>query len=114
MEALFCVDCLEDALRHHGRPEVFNSDQGAQFTSTAFTEVLEWEGVVISRDGRGRAFDNTFVERLWRGVKHEDVLRLNGWLMLSLAAYFVFYNGELPHQSIHRGSKRPMSCIEAA
>ncbi|GHU12239.1 hypothetical protein AGMMS50225_19730 [Betaproteobacteria bacterium] len=73
MEATFCVDCLEDALRHHGRPEVFNSDQGAQFTRAAFTQVLEREGIVISMDGRGRAFDNIFVERLWRSVKHEDV-----------------------------------------
>jgi transposase InsO family protein len=73
MEAVFCVDCLEDALRHHGTPEIFNSDQGAQFTSTAFTDVLKRQGVVISMDGRGRAFDNIFVERLWRSVKHEDV-----------------------------------------
>ena len=64
MEAAFCVDCLEDALRTHGRPEIFNSDQGSQFTSTAFTDVLKREGVVISMDGRGRVFDNIFVERL--------------------------------------------------
>jgi putative transposase len=67
MEATFCVDCLEDALRHHGRPEVFTSD--------AFTSVLKREGIVISMDGRGRAFDNIFVERLWRSVKHEDIYR---------------------------------------
>jgi putative transposase len=69
MEAVFCVDCLEDALRMHGTPEVFNSDQGSQFTSDAFTNVLKREGVTISMDGRGRAFDNIFVERLWRNVK---------------------------------------------
>ena len=73
MDTIFCVDCLEDALRTHGKPEIFNSDQGAQFTSEAFTGVLKREGVTISRDGRGRVFDNLFVERLWRSVKHEDV-----------------------------------------
>ena len=104
MEAAFCVDCLEEALRTHGKPEIFNSDQGSQFTSEAFTGVLKREGVVISMDGRGRAFDNIFVERLWRSVKHEDVY-LNGYtsmgeLMVGLAKYFVFYNGERPHQSL--------------
>ena len=104
MEAVFCVDCLEDALRHHGTPEIFNSDQGSQFTSTAFTAVLKREGVVISMDGRGRAFDNIFVERLWRSVKHEDVY-LKGYasmgeLLLGLTEYFAFYNGERPHQSL--------------
>ena len=104
MEAVFCVDCLEDALRTHGKPEIFNSDQGAQFTSTAFTGVLEREKIVISMDGRGRVFDNIFVERLWRNVKYEDVY-LNGYatigeLMVGLAKYFAFYNGERPHQSL--------------
>lgn len=73
MEANFCVDCLEESLRLYGRPEVFNSDQGAQFTADAFTSVLKREGITISMDGRGRAFDNIFVERLWRTVKYEDV-----------------------------------------
>jgi putative transposase len=68
MEAVFCVDCLEDALRAHGKPEVFNSDQGTQFTSEAFTGVLKREALTISMDGRGRAFDNIFVERLWRSI----------------------------------------------
>ena len=109
MEAVFCVDCLEDALRHHGRPEIFNSDQGAQFTCAAFTEVLKREGVVISMDGRGRAFDNIFVERLWRSVKHEDVY-LKGYasmgeLLVGLTEYFAFYNGERSHQSL--GQKTP-------
>lgn len=104
MEAAFCVDCLEDALRHHGTPEIFNSDQGSQFTSAAFTDVLKREGVVISMDGRGRAFDNIFVERLWRSVKHEDVY-LKGYaamgeLLLGLSEYFAFYNSERPHQSL--------------
>ena len=104
MDASFCVDCLEDALRHHGKPEVFNSDQGSQFTSGAFTDVLKREGVAISMDGRGRALDNIFVERLWRNVKYEDVY-LKGYanmaeLMVGLAQYFAFYNAERPHQAL--------------
>ena len=104
MEAIFCVDCLEDALRTHGKPEIFNSDQGSQFTSEGFTDVLTREGVLISMDGRGRVFDNIFVERLWRNVKHEDVY-LRGYatmgeLMVGLTEYFAFYNGERPHQSL--------------
>jgi len=104
MEAVFCVDCLEEALRTHGKPEIFNSDQGSQFTSEAFTGVLNREGVVISMDGRGRAFDNIFVERLWRSVKYENVY-LKGYatmgeLMVGLAEYFAFFNGERPHQSL--------------
>jgi putative transposase len=66
LEAGFCVDCVEEALRAHGRPEVFNTDQGSQYTSNAFTGVLVREGIAISMDGRGRALDNVFVERLWR------------------------------------------------
>jgi len=106
-DASFCVDCLEDALREHGRPRVFNSDQGSQFTSYVFTGVLKREGIAISMDGRGRALDNIFVERLWRNVKHEDVY-LKGYanmaeLMIGLAQYF--YNEERPHQSL--GYKTP-------
>ncbi len=109
MEAVFCVDCLEDAIRTHGKPDIFNSDQGSQFTSDAFTDVLKREGISISMDGRGRAFDNIFVERLWRSVKHEDVY-LKGYgsmveLTLGLTEYFAFYNGERPHQSL--GQKTP-------
>jgi len=104
MEAVFCVECLEEALRTHDQPEIFNSDQGSQFTSEAFTGVLKREGIDISMDGRGRAFDNIFVERLWRSVKHEDVY-LKGYssmgeLTLGLTEYFAFYNGERPHQSL--------------
>ncbi len=104
MEATFCVDCLEEALRAHGKPEIFNSDQGSQFTSEAFTGVLKREGITISMDGRGRALDNIFVERLWRSVKYEDVY-LKGYatmgeLTLGLAKYFAFYNTERPHQSL--------------
>lgn len=109
MDAAFCVDCLEDALREYGKPDIFNSDQGSQFTSHAFTNVLKREGVAISMDGRGRALDNIFVERLWRSVKHEDVY-LKGYatmgeLTIGLAQYFAFYNAERPHQSL--GYKTP-------
>lgn len=87
-----------------GKPEIFNNDQGSQFTSIAFTGALIREGVVTSMDGRGRAFDDIFVERPWRDVKHEDVY-LKGYatmgeLMVGLAKYFVFYNGERPHLSL--------------
>jgi putative transposase len=109
MDASFCVDCLEEALRVHGKPEIFNSDQGSQFTSHAFTGALKREQIAISMDGRGRALDNIFVERLWRNVKHEDVY-LKGYgtmgeLTLGLARYFAFYNGERPHQSL--GNRTP-------
>ena len=105
MDTVFCIDCLEEALRHHGTPEIFNSDQGSQFTSLAYTAVLKRAGVVISMDGRGRAFDNIFVERLWRNVKHEDIY-LKGYatigeLVIGLTVYFAFYNEERPHQSLN-------------
>lgn len=104
MDASFCVDCLEDAIRLHSKPEIFNTDQGSQFTSDAFTGVLQREEIAISMDGRGRALDNIFVERLWRNVKYEDVY-LKGYgtipeLFLGLTKYFAFYNLERPHQSL--------------
>ena len=109
LEAGFCVDCLEDALRTHGTPAIFNTDQGSQFTSEAFTGVLLDAGIAISMDGRGRALDNIFVERLWRSVKYEDVYP-NGYaslpeLLLGLTEYFAFYNGERPHQGL--GNRTP-------
>jgi len=104
MDAGFCVDCLEDAIKTHGAPEIFNSDQGSQFTSDAFTGVLIANGVTISMDGRGRALDNIFVERLWRTVKYEEVyLKQYGTLqdlLLGLTQYFRFYNQERWHQSL--------------
>jgi putative transposase len=104
MDAALCIDCLEDALRTHGKPEIFNSDQGSQFTSLAFTGVLKREKIQISMDGRGRALDNIFVERLWRSVKYEDIY-LKGYvnmgeLISGLTEYFLFYNRERPHQSL--------------
>ena len=104
LDSGFCVDCLGQALQDHGLPEIFNSDQGCQFTSEAFTGVLKAQGIAISMDGRGRALDNIFVERLWRSVKYEDVY-LKGYagvpeLLLGLADYFEFYNTERFHQSL--------------
>jgi len=104
LDSGFCVDCLEQALQVYGVPEIFNTDQGCQFTSEAFTGVLKANGIAISMDGRGRALDNIFVERLWRSVKHEDVY-LKGYatmsdLLLGLTEYFVFYNTERMHQSL--------------
>ena len=104
LDAGFCVDCLEEALAGGVAPEIFNTDQGSQFTSEEFTCVLKHHGVSISMDGRGRALDNIFVERLWRTVKYEDVY-LKGYGTLSeletgLGEYFVFYNGERPHQAM--------------
>jgi putative transposase len=104
LDSEFCVDCLEQALRSYGTPEIFNTDQGCQFTSEAFTGVLKLHGIAISMDGRGRALDNIFVERLWRSVKHEDIY-LKGYvtmpeLQMGLTNYFEFYNTERPHQSL--------------
>ena len=104
LDSSFCVECLEAALQKYGTPEIFNTDQGCQFTSEAFTSVLIAQGVAISMDGRGRALDNIFVERLWRSLKYEDIyLKSYGSvpeLMLGLTEYFRFYNTERMHQSL--------------
>lgn len=104
LDAGFCVNCLETALRGYGAPNIFNTDQGSQFTSKGFTGILKEHGVLISMDGRGRALDNIFVERLWRTVKYEDVY-IRGYddlsaLEVGLGQYFDFYNGERPHQAM--------------
>ena len=103
LDGSFCRDMLEAALAT-GTPEVFNTDQGVQFTARAFTGRVERAGAAVSMDGRGRCLDNVFVERLWRSVKYEDVY-LRGYesvpeLERGLAAYFRFYNAERPHQSL--------------
>lgn len=102
----FCVEALKEALRRYGRPEIFNTDQGAQFTSVAFTDVLKDAGVTISMDGKGCWVDNVFVERLWRSVKYEDVyLRAYDTVAAAregLSCYFDFYNTERRHQSLNR------------
>lgn len=99
----FCIEALEEALSK-ARPEIFNSDQGSQFTATAFTSRLESGGIAISMDGRGRAIDNVFIERLWRSVKYEEVYLkdyAHGWdAEASLGTYFRFYNEERIHQAL--------------
>jgi putative transposase len=104
MEAAFCVETLEDALARHGKPEIFNTDQGSQFTGAAFTGLLASHGIAISMDGKGAWRDNVFVERLWRSVKYEEVyLRAYGSVgeaRNSIGRYLDFYNGRRPHQSL--------------
>ncbi len=104
MEAAFCVETLEDALARHGKPDIFNTDQGSQFTGTAFTGVLADNGIAISMDGKGAWRDNVFVERLWRSVKYEEVyLRAYdsvGEARASISRYLSFYNGRRPHSSL--------------
>jgi len=104
MEAAFCVETLEDALARHGKPDIFNTDQGSQFTGAAFTGVLTKNGVAISMDGKGAWRDNVFVERLWRSVKYEEVyMRAYDSVSearASIGSYLNFYNGRRPHSSL--------------
>jgi putative transposase len=106
MEAAFCVEALEEALARHGKPEVFNTDQGSQFTGRDFTGVLLKAGVAISMDGKGAWRDNVFVERLWRSIKYEEIyLRAYdtvGEARASIGRYLAFYNGQRPHLSLDR------------
>jgi putative transposase len=108
LDGAFCLQALDRALGQ-GLPEIFNTDQGAQFTSLAFTGRLERQGIAISMDSRGRALDNVFVERLWRSVKYEEVYLREYETMASLAAgleaYFWFYCHERPHQAL--GNRTP-------
>ena len=107
MDSAFCVEALEEALARFGRPEIFNTDQGSQFTSAAFTGTLIDAGVRISMDGRGRWMDNVFIERLWRSLKYEDVY-LKGYAdgreaKLGIASWIAFYNTRRPHMALdHR------------
>ena len=104
MEAAFCVATLEDALARHGKPDIFNTDQGSQFTGAAFTGVLAANDIAISMDGKGAWRDNVFVERLWRSVKYEEVyLRAYDSVSAaraSIGRYLDFYNGRRPHSSL--------------
>jgi len=104
MSTQFCVEALQEALVRYGAPEIFNTDQGSQFTAEDFTQVLLAKGVRVSMDGKGRWVDNVFVERLWRSVKYEDIY-LHAYetmreLKAALASYFEFYNAHRPHQSL--------------
>jgi putative transposase len=111
MDVSFCVLALEEALVRFGTPAIFNTDQGSQFTSAAFTGTLAAAGVRISMDGRGRWMDNVFIERLWRSLKHEDVY-LKGYAdgreaRAGIAAWITFYNLRRPHQAL--GNRTPMA-----
>jgi len=104
LDSTFCVEALEEALRKFGNPEIFNTDQGAQFTADAFTKVLRDRGIAISMDGKGRCLDNVFVERLWRSLKYEEiylhVYDTVGEARAGIGRYLGFYNGARPHQSL--------------
>jgi len=104
METAFCVEALEEALARHGTPEIFNTDQGSQFTSRAFTDVLTAHEIAISMDGRGAWRDNVFLERFWRSIKYEEVyLRAYDSVAearSSITRYIAFYNGRRPHSAL--------------
>ena len=104
MEADFCVEALREAMARHGRPEIFNTDQGSQFTSFEFTQVLKDTGVNISMDGRGRWIDNRFIERLWRSLKYECVylqaFETGSEARRGIGAWISYYNRERPHSGI--------------
>ena len=104
LDTKFCLKALHEAIRNHGVPEVFNTDQGCQFTSSEWIQTLKTHGIRISMDGRGRALDNVFVERLWRSLKYEEVYLREysgvAHLRQSLHGYFEFYNHQRPHSSL--------------
>jgi putative transposase len=111
MDVSFCVSALEEALARFGRPEIFNTDQGSQFTSAAFTGTLAAAGVRISMDGRGRWLDNVFIERLWRSLKYEDIY-LKGYAdgraaRAGIGLWMAFYNRYRPHQGL--GNRTPLA-----
>ncbi len=119
MEAGFCVEALEEAIGKHGKPEIFNSDQGNQFTREAFTSILEKNGIAISMDGKGSWRDNVFVERLWRSVKDEEVY-LKAYdtvaeARASLSRYLDFFNRQRPIRALTgRRQTRPTSPRDSA
>jgi putative transposase len=115
LDADFCVRALDEALARCGRPEIFNTDQGSQFTSAAFTDRLSAAGISISMDGRGRWLDNVFIERLWRSLKYEEVY-LKAYAdgreaRAGIGAWFAFYNGTRPHQAL--AGRAPMAVWQA-
>jgi putative transposase len=104
LDSSFCVEALEEAFARFGKPEIFNTDQGAQFTADAFTKPLRERGIAISMDGKGRCLDNVFVERLWRSLKYEEVY-LHAYdsvpeARAGIGRYLAFYNDERPHQAL--------------
>ena len=111
MDVAFCVSALEEALARFGKPDIFNTDQGSQFTSAEFTGVLLDTGIKVSMDGRGRWMDNVFIERLWRSLKHEEIY-LKGYAdgheaRAGIASWMAFYNIRRPHQAL--GNRAPMA-----
>ena len=106
MDDDFCVNALKSALRKHKSPEIFNTDQGSQYTGNAFTGALKESGIKISMDGKGSCMDNIFIERLWRSVKYEKIFleeyETVAELITGLKEYFEFYNFERSHQSLSR------------
>lgn len=116
MSAEWCADVLVETIKRHEKPEIFNTDQGSQFTSDVFTKILIDSEIKISMDGKGRALDNIFIERLWRSVKYEDIylhVYENGLdLYAGLKKYFVFYNEQRVHQSLEY--KVPSACYYTA
>ena len=114
LDTAFCVEAVEEALGRYGKPEIFNTDQGCQFTSAAFTGLLQAHGIRISMDGRGRWLDNVFIERLWKTVKYEEVY-LRAYESVSaakasLATYFAFYNARRPHTRLARRTPDQIYC----
>ena len=115
MDVRFCLEALEEALARYGKPRIFNTDQGSQFTSAAFTGALERAGIEISMDGRGRFMDNIFIERLWRSIKYEEV-HLNAYAdgreaRAGIGKWMDLYNHRRPHQAL--GNKMPMAVWRA-
>lgn len=104
LETTFCLDALEEALIGYGTPEIFNTDQGVQFTCGEFVEAILTKGIQFSMDGKGRALDNIFIERLWRSLKYEEVYLKDyasvGEARKGIGEYFAFYNTRRPHQSL--------------
>jgi putative transposase len=105
LESDFCVEALEEALERHGQPEIFNTDQGVQFTSAEFIQVLQGRGIKISMDGKGRALDNIFIERFWRSLKQEKIYRMELQTVqeakAAITEYMLFYNTQRMHQSLN-------------
>jgi putative transposase len=109
LDTSFCIEALEEALSKHGKPDIFNSDQGCQFTSKEFTEILLKKEILISMDGKGRAIDNVFIERFWKSLKYEEVY-LKAYetvkeAVFSIGEYIWDYNNDRPHTSL--GDKTP-------
>jgi putative transposase len=116
MDVSFCIEALNEALERHGKPEIFNSDQGSQFTSPQFTSILLQNDITISMDGKGRAIDNVFIERLWRSVKYECLylhrFEYSAEVWAALQEYFDLHNHRKPHQALNY--KTPSSVLCAA